>query len=278
MKRIVDTDLALFHGEALAVLPTLEEWSVDAVVTSPPYGDARGDDYDYVPLDEHPAWTVRVARALEPLIRPGGSFMLNLGRRFRDGAESSYAERTLIALEDAGWRRIDTVIWEKPNALGRGGPYLTNVHETVYWLAPPEQDALSTYRGTDECRLPYSPETEPRYRRGMNTAAKNRGRDLRVRRSDPRGAKPRSVVSIPVGRTRDNEHDAPMALELADLLVRLSCPPGGVVLDPFCGSGTTCLAARRLGRSSIGIDVDADAYRIAARRLSQQSLLTELAT
>lgn len=80
------------------------------------------------------------------------------------------------------------------------------------------------------------------------------------------------VFACPVGEA-GNPHPSPMALDLAVHLVALSCKPGGTVLDPFCGSGTTALAARLLGRKSIGIEVSPDYCEMAAVRLSQLSLL-----
>lgn len=57
-------------------------------------------------------------------------------------------------------------------------------------------------------------------------------------------------------------------LELLDLLVRACCPPGGTVLDPCCGSGTTLVAALKSGRHAIGLDINPDAVRLAKRRLA----------
>src|SRR5439155_20501608 len=63
---------------------------------------------------------------------------------------------------------------------------------------------------------------------------------------------------------RQPDHPAPMPTALAETCIRVGCPPGGTVIDPFCGTGTTSLAAERLGRNSIGIDID-EAYASTAR-------------
>ncbi len=75
-----------------------------------------------------------------------------------------------------------------------------------------------------------------------------------------------------IGREKGSDHDSPMTLELAEHLVALACPPGGHVLDPFGGSGTTALAARRTHRAATLIDQDPAACQQAATRLQQQSL------
>ena len=60
-------------------------------------------------------------------------------------------------------------------------------------------------------------------------------------------------------------------LALLELLIQACCPPGGVVLDPFCGSGTSLLAAKRNGRYYLGIDSNSHAVRIAAQRCEEQT-------
>jgi len=71
-----------------------------------------------------------------------------------------------------------------------------------------------------------------------------------------------------LGFDRDaNEHPCSFPLEIAARPIGSSCPPGGTVFDPFCGSGTTCLAAQQLGRKFIGIDLSEEYCQIARERL-----------
>ena len=70
-------------------------------------------------------------------------------------------------------------------------------------------------------------------------------------------------------------HFATFPEELARRCIAAGCPEQGVVLDPFVGSGTVCFVARKLGRHAVGIDLSAEYLGLAARRLQQQSLLTE---
>ena len=79
----------------------------------------------------------------------------------------------------------------------------------------------------------------------------------------------RQIWNITGASTRN--HPAPFPLELASRLVRMFSFHGDTVLDPFCGSGTTMIAALRYGRNSIGIDIDPDYCRMAARYLKKES-------
>jgi DNA modification methylase len=87
------------------------------------------------------------------------------------------------------------------------------------------------------------------------------------------GARPKSYVEIHTGREKGNPHPAPMALDLALHLVKLS--GGSTIIDPFAGSGTTAIATRKLGRSSVLIERNEAYCKLAADRLSQLSLLAE---
>lgn len=295
--------VTLIEGDALDVLPELAEY--DAIVTSPPYADARGDVKSATP-NEYVEWISPFLEALLPHVRVGGGFMLNLGRVFRDGVESSYVERTLMRAEDLGWKRIDTVVWGKIN--GRPvPPYLTNKHEVVYWFTRGDAPA-GAYRGYDEVRYPYPEETLLRYQRnwinGTNVKGEESIQEGRTPHED--GARPGSLYVTQVGKEKGIKHPTPMALDLARFLVCLACPrfvcdhcgpllnPGtgtfqktmtaricnhsrtswrpGVVLDPFFGSGTTGVAAKLHGRDCVGIEKDPDFLVETFDRLSQGAL------
>lgn len=265
-----DPDVELHHGDALAVLRELPDESVDAVVTSPPYADAR-PDVPGEPLDTFAEWMEPILAELLRVTVRGGSLMLNLGRRFRDGCEHTFNEQTAARAEVVGWQRIDTIIWSKTNPAGKGSPYLTNAHEYVYWFGV----TADAYRGYDETRQPYALESLARFKRAPRPPAKLDPTRRPGTPPHPNGAKPWSVFACSVGEDKGNPHPSPMATRLARHLVLLSCPPGGLVLDCFAGSGTTLYVARKLGRRSIGIDLSSDYLAMASRRLAQQSLLAE---
>ena len=90
----------------------------------------------------------------------------------------------------------------------------------------------------------------------------------------PVRANPGNVIHLPVGGGQmgsdlAHENEAPFPESLAEFFVRSFCPPGGITLDPFCGSGTTGAAAIKTGREFIGIDVRATQVALTYRRLSE---------
>lgn len=255
----------LLEGDCVEVMRGLDAASVDCIVTSPPYADAR-KDYTHVSIIDYGDWTAAWTHEALRVVKPSGSLMLNLGRLFRDGEESDYALDALTNARQQGWKWIDTITWWKPNAPGRNGPYLTNAHEHVYWLAR----ATDAYRGIDDCRTPYAAATLARYQRSRarNTRVKGAHASQSERTPHPLGARPTSVHVETVGADKGNPHPAPMAAGLAEYLIKLSCPPGGTVLDPFLGSGTTARVALSLGRSCIGIEIDPEYADLARRRVN----------
>ncbi len=264
-------DLTLYCGDALEVLRTLPPASVDAIVTSPPYADARSD-INGQELSVYVGWFEPILAELLRVVKPAGSMMLNLGRIFRDYQESGYAFDVLAAAKRLGWQHAETVIWHKPNALPLSGPYLVPRHEYVWWLA---KDARACYRGIEETRQVHAEESLLRYRRNGYLGSRKGGRARNIRPLNENGARAGSVVSSYIGREKGNPHPSPMPIDLAEHLVLLSAPAGALVLDPFAGSGNTAIASVRLQRRAIGIELDRTFCDLIIGRLQQQiSLLT----
>lgn len=266
MPFVDDPDFQLYVGEASEVLRSLPDNSADAVVTSPPYMDAR-PEYPSPTMHEFEDIFRELARVLS------GPALINVGRLWSGGVEHLWWVDLLHAAERAGWSLLDTLVWIKPNANPIHGAVLAASHEYVLILGEPGS-ALNV----DGIRTPYTDEGKARMARtwvnGRGVKGASRGYQT-GREINELGARPRSFFTATVGREKGNDHPAPMVLALASHLVKLACRPGETVLDPFAGSGTTNLAARRHGRRSIGIELNEDYARLAARRLQQLSLLAE---
>jgi DNA modification methylase len=253
----VNDSCTVHVGDGLELIAGIRPFSVNAIVTSPPYADLRG--YGGSTPGDYADWLTPFLGRWLDVLAPQGSLMLNLGRVFRDGEETPYHELTMLRARELGWRRIDTLIWNKRSAPPRGGNYLHDVHEYVYWLAR-DVDAFRGYAEVGERR---DPETIARYGRANVRGAKDEDYDTPTRRRvtpaqlEDGVIAPKSVFECGAGSVSGLEHPAPMEYRLARRLVQLSCRPGGLVLDPFLGSGTTAVAALELGRRCIGFELDA---------------------
>jgi hypothetical protein len=264
-------DVTLYRGDALEVLRELEDGACDACVTSPPYLDARPEYPSPSPARFEEIFG-ELARVVD------GPLLVNVGRLWRDGRELLWWTELLERAEWAGWILRDTVIWAKPNANPIQGAILTNAHEYVFVFG----DGCDP----EAVRVPYAAGSIERMgrRHVSNISVKGDSSERNGARRDerrgeilgdpnPRGARAPSVIVVPTGVEKGNPHPAPMPLELAGWLVRLS--GGSRILDPFAGGGTTLLAARRLQRHAIGIELNPAFALIAGNRLTQPALWTQ---
>jgi site-specific DNA-methyltransferase (adenine-specific) len=268
----------LHLADSLPAMRAMADASVDAIVTSPPYADQRqygekagkaGDRHVRRQRSQAPteaaAWLEPFLWQMKRVLSPSGSLALNLGVVMRDGEESDWADCVLSRARAMGWKLLHRMVWHKPNAIPLSHPvYLHVKHEWVFWLAP----SVDAYRGYDaDTRLPHS-ETSLRridqpYKTRKDERYQKRGK---VNELHPDGARPATVFTTGVGSQR-TDHPAPMPADLARHLVSLTCPRGGLVLDPFAGSATTGLAALERGRRFLGIEAFEPYFEEAQRRL-----------
>lgn len=264
---VSDQDFTLYVGDAVDVLRGLPDGSVDCCVTSPPYLDAR---------PEYPSPTPEQFGLIFGELRRvvTGPALFNVGRIWRGGVEQLWWTVLLETARQHGWELLDTLVWVKPNANPLKGNCFADSHEYVFALGN-----AGTILNTDAMRTPYAASSIARLDRGWTNhiAVKNEhsGRQRSAAELHEAGARPRSFVVVSIGKDKGNVHPAPMAEDLADYLVQLASWPAQTVLDPFMGSGTTALVARRHGRRSIGVELNSEYAKLAAARLQQLSLLAE---
>ena len=246
---VKDADMELYVGDALTVLRELQAASVDAVVTDPPYGDTSLE-WD-VPVAE---WMPLVARVLKP---SGSVWCFGSLRMFMEHQH-----------EFDGWRYAQEIVWEKHNGSSFHADRFKRVHEL----------AVQWYRGAwgDIYKQPV---------KTMDATARRvrkKGRPPHMGEIGPNvyvseDGGPRFMRSVIYVRSCHGhavvETQKPEGILRP--LIEYSCPPGGVVLDPFAGSGSTGIASRQLGRRAVLIEKDPTTGALAAERLAQLSLLAE---
>jgi DNA modification methylase len=265
---------AIVHGDALDLIPRLGRESVDLFFTSPPYADQRA--YSRIHPDRYVEWFLPFARAMYDATTETGSLVLNIKNRVANrgplkGQRHPYVYQLVLALQHMGWRWVETYIWAKPNAVpGRFGPRTKDSFEYVYHFARGPRPHFDL----DSVRVPYKADPAEIARRSLDTLGRRNteagfGRD-RTKTYLLGGADPGNVVSVPqtYNQHRGVAHTAAMPEGLASFFVRAMSPEGGLVVDPFAGSGTTVVVARRHGRRAIGFEMQAEYVAEARRRVT----------
>lgn len=259
----------IYVGEAERVLRRWPAGFVDLCVTSPPYFQLR--DYGHpeqIGLEPTPrAYVRRLARVLgqvRRVLKPGGSLYLNLGDTYRDKSLQGIPWLVVRELARRGWYLRNAIVWYKPHGLPSAiKDRLTNRYEFVFHLTRSRR----YYFNLDPLRVPN---TDPRtrhltgpVRRGAQGLDHGSGRVVAGNFTpDPRGKNPGDVWAIgpetrpkryiaPVATT----HYAPFPESIAERPILAASPDGGIVLDPFIGSGTTAIVARRLRRRFLGVEL-----------------------
>jgi len=268
-----DDDLILYQGDAVEQLCQLSDGSVDMVATSPPFYGLRDYGVDgQIGLEKTPEqWAARLVSVFQEvrrILRDEGTFWIEVGDTWVDKELIGAPWILSFALSNDGWKRRQEIIWEKPNAMPESTTDRpTRSHSTIFLFSKQP----SYFYDADVLREPYIMDG-----RRITTVTGGSGSEQHrngERWPNPNGANARSVWTIPTEPT-PFAHFATWPQALVKRMILAGCPEGGTVLDPFAGSGTTLLAARALGRRSIGVELSEEYCKLISTRTQQLSLLT----
>lgn len=246
-------------GDALTQVAKLKNGSVDLCFTSPPCPGVRRD-FPSVSEREFPSWIVSILEALRPKLKSSASVIINVRERISEGQISDVCLRTRLAIRQAGWKEIDSLIWHKPDAPPNGrSDRPRRTFEFLHWYSLTSDPFVDPYQcGSD---------AKPQSRVKPKGSEALFGSSRRTHERTHATTRISDVIVAPIGVDRDVEHDAKFPLRLADQIVKTFCPEDGLVVDVCCGSGTTLVAALNSRRRSWGCDILERCCREARRRL-----------
>ena len=243
-------------GDCVEFMRKMEAESVDLTVTSPPYDDLRNYNGYTFPFE-------KIAQALFRVTKAGGVVVWVVGDRI-NGGKTLTSFRQGLFFQSVGFSMHDVMIYQKRNTPFMRSNAYTNCYEFMFVLA----------KGSPEN---FNPIKEPTVRSGKEMLVFNKRPDGVNRKTLGQLNKEKvrnNIWSYAVGlhgTTSDKiafKHPAVFPERLAEDHIRSWSCEGDVVLDPMCGSGTTCKMAYLNGRQYIGVDISSDYVEIARQRLA----------
>jgi len=262
---------AVHLGDCLDVLRDYPDQCIDLIVTSPPYADQRTNTYGGIKPDNYVAWFLPRAEQFLRILKPSGSFILNIKEKAVNGERHTYVLELILALRQQGWLWTEEYIWHKKNCYPGKWPnrfrdaWERCLHFTRQRQFKMNQEAVMVPMGD-----------------WANTRLKSLGKNDVVRYESQVGnafaknianwkertmAYPSNVLHLAT-ETGNKNHSAAYPLALPQWFIKLLTDPGDIVLDPFAGSGTTLQAAIELDRAAIGIDISPEFIAMCQEKIA----------
>lgn len=268
---------AAYCADSLNLLATLESDSVDLIVTSPPFALLRQKTYGNESQDAYVDWLLEFGRRAHRILKPTGSFVLDLGGAYQRGVpvRSLHQYRVLLRFcDELEYLLAEEFFWHNPSKLPSPIEWVNkrkirakDTVNTVWWFSKTEwpqadvREVLTEYSGRmrkllEDSEKFYTPKLRPSGHDVARSFDKDNG-----------GAIPANLLSIP--NTESNSrylryckavgttgHPARFPAKLPEFFIKFLTKPGDLVLDIFAGSNTTGEVAERLGRRWIACDLD----------------------
>lgn len=264
----------LYQGDCLEVLKKIPDESVDLIFTSPPYADRRKKTYGGIHPDLYVEWFLPRAREFYRVLKKDGSFVLNIKERVVNGERHTYVIELILALKKQGWFWIEEYIWHKKNCYpGKWPNRFRDAWERLLHFTKSKKFKMFQ----DAVKVPIGDWAEKRLKRlskndliRLNSSSGSGFGKKVVNWIGKEYVYPTNVLHLPTECSLKG-HSAVFPVALPEWFIKLFTKEGDTVLDPFVGSGTTCVASYRLGRNCIGIDIKDEYLELAIERLKKEA-------
>jgi len=252
-------------GDCSEKLNELEDNSIDLILTSPPYADQRRSTYGGIRPDEYVQWFLPISGQLLRVLKPTGTFILNIKERVVNGERHTYVLELILEMRRQGWLWTEEFIWHKRNCYpGKWPNRFRDSWERLLQFNKDRkfnmfQEAVMVPMG-DWARTRLRNLSETDRHRDESRVGSGFGKNIShwlARES----AYPTNVLHMSTECSNRN-HSATFPEALPEWFINLFTEEGDWVLDPFVGSGTTIRVAQRMGRHSVGIESQAHYYEM----------------
>lgn len=265
----------LFLGDSKEMLKKLSDNSVDLIVTSPPYADQRIGTYGGIHPDKYVEWFLPITKELLRVLKPTGTFILNIKEKVLDGERSTYVMEIIIEMRKQGWLWTEEFIWHKKNCYpGKWSNRFRDAWERV--LQFNKDKKFHMYQ--EEVMVPMGDWAKSRLKnlsdtdkiRDNSKVGSGFGKNISNWLTRDK-AYPSNVLHLATECSNKN-HSAAFPHELPEWFLKLFSKEKDTVLDPFMGSGTTIFVANRMKRHSIGIEIMPEYYEMVKTQIEPVKL------
>ncbi len=264
----------IYLGDCKEQLANLPDNSVDLIITSPPYADQRKNTYGGIHPDEYVNWFLPIAKELLRVLKPTGTFILNIKEKVVNGERSTYVMELILEMRKQGWLWTEEFIWHKKNCYP--GKWPNRFRDAWERLLQFNKDR-KFHMYQDEVMVPMGDWAKTRLRnlsdtdkiRDNSKVGSGFGKNISNWLERDK-AYPTNVLHLATECSNKN-HSAAFPEELPEWFIKLFTKENDVVLDPFMGSGTTLIVANRVRRNSIGIDIVPEYYEMVKKQLEPVS-------
>ncbi len=265
----------LYLGNCEDVLKKLPDNSVDLIFTSPPYADQRKKTYGGIHPDDYVDWFLPKTEQMLRVLKPTGTFVLNIKEKVVDGERSTYIMELILAMRKQGWLWTEEFIWHKKNCYPGKWPnrfrdawerllqFNKNKKFNMY-----QEEVMVPMGDWAKTRLKNLSETDKT--RDESKVGSGFGKNISNWLERDK-AYPTNVLHLATECNNKN-HSAAFPEGLPEWFIKLFTQVGDTVMDPFMGSGTTNIVANRMRRNSIGIEVVTDYYELVKSQISPVEL------
>ena len=237
----------LFLGDSKEMLKNLNDNSVDLIVTSPPYADQRKGTYGGIHQDKYVEWFLPITKELLRILKPTGTFILNIKEKVVDGERSTYVMELILEMRKQGWLWTEEFIWHKKNCYP--GKWPNRFRDAWERLLQFNKDKrFHMYQ--DQVMVPMGDWAKSRLKNLSNTdkirdnskVGSGFGKNISNWLTREK-AYPTNVLHLATECSNKN-HSAAFPEEFPEWFMKLFTKEKDTVLDPFMGSGTTILVAK----------------------------------
>jgi len=254
----------IIEGNCIVVMKNFESDIIDLTITSPPYDGLRNYKGYVFPFED-------IAKELYRITKPGGVIVWVVGDATINGSETGTSFKQALYFKEIGFNLHDTMIFRKRNPIPQ--IYRKRYNNEFEYMFVFSKGMVKTHNPINvDCMHAGLKLNGTTYKNYSKNEQKRKKLAKPVKNKKIKG----NIWEYVVGKKQEDQeakgHPAPFPCALARDHIYSWTNKGDIVLDPMCGSGTTCKVARELGRKYIGIDISTEYCELARKRIKSTAI------